>query len=157
MKLEMKLLPVVGFFFGGGEGTASDNFVFFFSPGLPDGYFQTKNTNLGKFWRALDWIMLIYFVAYWEYLTDIWDILLPFVTFCVHLVHTFIPVLVSCAKKKSGNPASLSSFAISERWLQKYFYHPALWLTLAKCRVGFYVHKHMAEAFQGSNMDESIL
>jgi hypothetical protein len=26
-------------------------------------YFQTKNTNLGKFLKALDWKMLIYFMA----------------------------------------------------------------------------------------------
>jgi hypothetical protein len=25
--------------------------------------FQTKNPNLGKFWRALDWKMLIYFMT----------------------------------------------------------------------------------------------
>jgi hypothetical protein len=25
--------------------------------------FQTKNPNLGKFWRTLDWKMLIYFMA----------------------------------------------------------------------------------------------
>jgi hypothetical protein len=25
-------------------------------------YFQTKNPNLGKFWRALDWKMLVYFM-----------------------------------------------------------------------------------------------
>jgi hypothetical protein len=37
---------------------------------------------LGKFWRALDWKMLIYFMS-------IWNILWPFGTFCVHLVHFF--------------------------------------------------------------------
>jgi hypothetical protein len=38
--------------------------------------FQTKNTNLGKFWRARDWKMLIYiFYGHLEYFTDIWDIL----------------------------------------------------------------------------------
>jgi hypothetical protein len=26
-------------------------------------YFQTKNSNLGKFWRTLEWKMLIYFTA----------------------------------------------------------------------------------------------
>jgi hypothetical protein len=57
--------------------------------------FQTKNPNLGKFWMALDAEMLTYF-------TDIWDILRPFGTFCVHLVHFFrfwyrVP-------RKSGNP-----------------------------------------------------
>jgi hypothetical protein len=30
--------------------------------------FQTKNPNLGKFWRALDWKMLISFVAIWNIL-----------------------------------------------------------------------------------------
>jgi hypothetical protein len=30
-------------------------------------YFQTKNPNLGKFWRALEWKLLVYFVGYLEY------------------------------------------------------------------------------------------
>jgi hypothetical protein len=34
-------------------------------------YFQTKNPNLGKFWRALEWKILVYFMT-------IWNILLPF-------------------------------------------------------------------------------
>jgi hypothetical protein len=38
-------------------------------------YFHTKNTNLGKFWRVLQWKLLIYF-------TSIWCILQPF---CGHL------------------------------------------------------------------------
>jgi hypothetical protein len=33
--------------------------------------FKTKNPNLGKFWRALEWKMLVYVMA-------IWYILLPF-------------------------------------------------------------------------------
>jgi hypothetical protein len=34
--------------------------------GLPDGiYFQTQNTNLGNFWRASEWKMLVYFTAMW--------------------------------------------------------------------------------------------
>jgi hypothetical protein len=28
-------------------------------------YFQTKNPNLGKFWRVLQWKMLVYFMAIW--------------------------------------------------------------------------------------------
>jgi hypothetical protein len=28
-------------------------------------YFQTQNTNLGKFWRVLQWIMFIYFTVSW--------------------------------------------------------------------------------------------
>jgi hypothetical protein len=34
-------------------------------------YFQTKNPNLGKFWRALEWKMLVHFMT-------IWNILRPF-------------------------------------------------------------------------------
>jgi hypothetical protein len=41
--------------------------------------FQTKNPNLGKFWRVLQWKMLVYFV-------DTWSILQYFVIFYGHLV-----------------------------------------------------------------------
>jgi hypothetical protein len=34
-------------------------------------YFQTKNTNFGKIWRALEWKILLYFVT-------IWNIVRPF-------------------------------------------------------------------------------
>jgi hypothetical protein len=43
-------------------------------------YFQTKNPNLGKFWRALEWKMLKYFMT-------IWNILRTFGIFYDHLVH----------------------------------------------------------------------
>jgi hypothetical protein len=29
-------------------------------------YFQTKNPNMGKFWRALEWKMLVYFMTIWN-------------------------------------------------------------------------------------------
>jgi hypothetical protein len=29
-------------------------------------YFHTKNPNLGTFWRALEWKMLVYFLANWN-------------------------------------------------------------------------------------------
>jgi hypothetical protein len=59
--------------------------------------FQAKNPNLGKFWRALDWKMLIYYMA-------TWNILQIFGLTCDHLVHfVFIwyifPVLLSRNKK----------------------------------------------------------
>jgi hypothetical protein len=57
--------------------------------------FKTKNPSLGKFWRALDWKI---FFAHWEYLMDIWDILRPFGTFCVDLVH-FYRFGLSCTRK----------------------------------------------------------
>jgi hypothetical protein len=54
-------------------------------------YFQTKNPNLGKFGRVLQWKMLVYFMA-------IWYILRSFGIVCGVLVYIF-PVLVSCTKK----------------------------------------------------------
>jgi hypothetical protein len=65
-------------------------------------YFQTKNQNLDKFWRALDWKMLIYFMAIWifyrhsGYFMTIWYI-------WVHLV-PFSGFGILC-QEKSGNPA----------------------------------------------------
>jgi hypothetical protein len=41
--------------------------------------FQTKNPNLGKFWRVLQWKMVVYFI-------DTWSISWPFVIFYGHLV-----------------------------------------------------------------------
>jgi hypothetical protein len=35
-----------------------------FNAGLPDGWFS----NLGKFWRTIDWKMLIYSMAIWNIL-----------------------------------------------------------------------------------------
>jgi hypothetical protein len=42
--------------------------------------FQTKNPNLGKFWRVLQWKILVYF-------TMIGNISWPFGIFCGHLVY----------------------------------------------------------------------
>jgi hypothetical protein len=37
-----------------------------FATGLPDGYcFQTKNSNLCKFWKVLIWKILEYFMTLW--------------------------------------------------------------------------------------------
>jgi hypothetical protein len=33
------------------------------APGLPDGIFSYQNPKLGKFWRALEWKMLVYFMS----------------------------------------------------------------------------------------------
>jgi hypothetical protein len=66
--------------------------------------FQTKDPHLGKFCRALDWKMLIYFMA-------IWNILPTFGIFYDHLVCTFCVHLVHFSRfgikhqEKSGNPA----------------------------------------------------
>jgi hypothetical protein len=54
-------------------------------------YFQTKNPNLGKFWSALQWNMLVNFIAIHMYFTAVWYILWPF--------WSIFPVLVCCTKK----------------------------------------------------------
>jgi hypothetical protein len=48
--------------------------------GLPDGFFSNQIPNVGKFWRALVWKMLIYFMAFWNILQTFW-------MFYDHLVH----------------------------------------------------------------------
>jgi hypothetical protein len=60
-------------------------------------YFQTKNPDLGTFWRILQKKRLVYSMA-------VWNILGSFGKFCGHLVilwqfGIFPRVLVYCAKK----------------------------------------------------------
>jgi hypothetical protein len=69
---------------------------------LPDGFFSNQKSQFGKFWSALDWKMLIYFMA-------IWNILQTFGIFYDLLVHfVFIWYILSCFgimhQEKSGNP-----------------------------------------------------
>jgi hypothetical protein len=45
-------------------------------------YFYTKNPNLGKFWRTLEWKMLVYFMTVWNIFTATWC-----KTVCGHLVY----------------------------------------------------------------------
>jgi hypothetical protein len=46
--------------------------------------FQTKNPDLGKFWRVLQWKI---FFEHWVYLMAIGNILWTFGIFCGHLVY----------------------------------------------------------------------
>jgi hypothetical protein len=60
-------------------------------------YFQTKNPNLGKFWRVLQWKMLVYFM-------NILSLVRSFDTFNGYLVFLwqvgmFFSVLVYCINK----------------------------------------------------------
>jgi hypothetical protein len=50
-------------------------------------YFKTKNSNLGKFWRVLQWKLLVYFVA-------IWSILRSFGIFCSHLAYFMVVLYI---------------------------------------------------------------
>jgi hypothetical protein len=59
--------------------------------------FEIGNPNLGKFWRALKWKKLVYFMV-------LWNILWSFGIFYGHLVMlwkfgVFPLVLVNCVKK----------------------------------------------------------
>jgi hypothetical protein len=71
-------------------------------------FFQTKNPSLGKFWRALQWNMLVYFM-------DIWTIFRPFNVFYGHLAYFVViwyifPRVGKLRQEKSGNPGSANSF-----------------------------------------------
>jgi hypothetical protein len=39
-------------------------------------YFHAQNPNLGIFWRALEWIILLYFISIWNILWQFGIILL---------------------------------------------------------------------------------
>jgi hypothetical protein len=66
--------------------------------------FQTKNPNLGKFWRALVWEMFKYFIATWKILWRFW-------VFYDHLVHFLLIWFIFSGfgimyQEKSGNPGN---------------------------------------------------
>jgi hypothetical protein len=60
-------------------------------------YFQTKNTNLGKFCRAWQWKMLVYFMAIWYILFHLVHFMTIWYTF-TRLGMSF-PVVKCCTKK----------------------------------------------------------
>jgi hypothetical protein len=65
--------------------------------------FQTQNPNLGKFWRVLQWKILVNFMT-------IWSILRPLEIFYCHLVYCVViwyifPRFGILYEEKSGNPA----------------------------------------------------
>jgi hypothetical protein len=66
-------------------------------------YFQPKNPNLGKFYKVLQWKLLVHFMT-------IWSILRPFEIFYGHLVFLVViwcifPLFGILYQEKSGNPA----------------------------------------------------
>jgi hypothetical protein len=75
--------------------------------------FQTKNPNLGNFWRVLQWKMLVYFM-------DTWSILRSFVIFYGHLVEFVViwyifPRFAILYQEKSGNPDTQYGSAAIEK------------------------------------------
>jgi hypothetical protein len=97
-------------------------------------YFQTKNPDLGKFWRVLHWKVLEFrlFYGYLVYFMVIWYthsmvILWLIGIFYCYLV--FFPVwYVVCTKK---NLATLGRWAGSKKFLQHFL---VLELSRSKCR-----------------------
>jgi hypothetical protein len=71
-------------------------------------YFQTKNHNLGKFWRVLRWKILVYFMAIWSILR-LFGIFLA-VCHILGLFGIYFPVLVCCTTK---NLATLDSSRVA--------------------------------------------
>jgi hypothetical protein len=65
--------------------------------------FQTKNTNLGKFWRAFELKIVVYFMVIWNILRSFGVFLWPFGNVVViwYIFHRFG---ILC-QEKSGNPA----------------------------------------------------
>jgi hypothetical protein len=91
--------------------------------------FQTKSTNLGKFWRALDWKMFIYFTA-------IWNILRTLGIFYDYLVHfVFIWYIFSglgiCTKKNLATLVDRSPRQKAQFEIKK-----APFYRLLRCNVG---------------------
>jgi hypothetical protein len=63
-------------------------------------YLKTKNSNLGKFWRALKWNILVYFMAIWNtYIKVVW-----YVYFISVVIWFIFPRLGTLYQEKSGNP-----------------------------------------------------
>jgi hypothetical protein len=79
-------------------------------------YFQNKNSNLGKVWRALEWKYLVYL----EYFTAIWYFLCPISNVVVCNLVYFSPLSILC-QQKSENPAPYIQFCVKNRTLLKIF------------------------------------
>jgi hypothetical protein len=50
-------------------------------------YFQTQNPTLGKFWRALEWNMFVYFITIWNFYGHLVNNLWLFGILCGDLVY----------------------------------------------------------------------
>jgi hypothetical protein len=58
-------------------------------------YFHTKTPNLGKFWWALEWKMLVYLMVIWNILWTFGNVVVIWYNF---------PHFGKLYKEKSGNP-----------------------------------------------------
>jgi hypothetical protein len=93
-------------------------------------YFQSKNPNLGKFWRALQWNMLVYLMAS-----------LYFYQICIvcgHLVDYMVvwyifPRFGMMYQEKSGNPDMSRKKDLSKIFLTFFKFTP--YVALQGCQV----------------------
>jgi hypothetical protein len=92
-------------------------------------YFRTKNLNLGKVCRVLQWKMLAYFMA-------VCSILGPFGIF-VSIWYIF-HVLVYCTKKNLATLVKLHIRNVVESFLRAYFFHPKRAISSPCAQEGFY-------------------
>jgi hypothetical protein len=95
--------------------------------------FQTKNPNLGKFWRALEWKILEYFkvigifYGHLEYFTVIgifyghWNILESFEIFYGHLAY-FIAIWQCCCNLAYFFKNNLATLETFRRKIKSHFF-----------------------------------
>jgi hypothetical protein len=79
-------------------------------------YFQTKNSYLGKFWRFLQWKMLVYFIYIWSILRQ-FDIFYGQLVYFVVIWYLF-PRFGIVYQEESGNPASQGVIFVSRHFLR---------------------------------------
>jgi hypothetical protein len=99
--------------------------------GCQMGYFQKKNINLGKFWRALEWKMLVDFMVICNILQPLGMFhgnLVMLWSFGMYIFHRFG---ILC-HEKSGIPGP--DLALTRNWIPQNFRNPeftktdAIWI-----------------------------
>jgi hypothetical protein len=76
--------------------------VYLCTSGLPDGFFSNQKSQFGEILEGPRLENVAIFYGHLEYFKDIEDILGPFGTFCVHLIHfSDFGILF---QEKSGSP-----------------------------------------------------
>jgi hypothetical protein len=101
--------------------------------------FRTKNPTLGKFWRVLQWKMLVYFMSVWSILWPVVYILWPFGIFYGYLeygIWNFFLHFGMLYQVKSGNPADL-------RWRRKENISSKLFSRYRIKKVQMYIHTYL--------------
>jgi hypothetical protein len=80
-------------------------------------YFQTKNPYLGKFWRDLQWKMLVYFWPFSLFYRNL--VYFVAILHSLWLVGIFFPALVCCTK---NNLETLTWTALKLKYIGNFFY-----------------------------------